>query len=146
MTIKKVYTEVFSLLETNKNKKIETLLPQLIEMMESKQSPKNFITNEKGEVTHILCYYHKLFESVVHYGSKKHSSSGFNSMCKLGVNQWTKQQRLFKTGEQSILDDIVSGTLSVDEIQKERETLETIRKMIEPRKDGHGFKTIEDIK
>ncbi len=146
MTIKKVYIDVFAFLETNKNKKIETILPELIKMMKSKQSPKNFLTNEEGVVTHLFCYYHKMWESVEYYGSKKHSSSGFNSMCKLGVNQWTKQQRLFKNGEQSLLDDIVLGTLSVDEVQKSRETLELIRKEIEPRKDNHGFKTIEDIK
>lgn len=143
--IKKVYTEVFELLKTNENKKVSTLLPQLLELMESKQQSKCFITDNENNTTYVFCYYHKKWESIEHYGTKKHSKSGFNRMCKEGVNQWTKQQRLSKLGHESLVDDMIAGTLSVDDAQEEKETLELMRKEIKPRLDGHGFDNLEDI-
>lgn len=143
MTIKKVYSELFEVLEANQNKKVETILPQLLELMSAKTSNKNFVTDDKGQVTHIYCYYHKKWESVEHYGLKKSSPSGYNSMCKEGVNQWTKQQRDFKKGQENLLTQLSSGELSTDKLQDELVKLEEKRKEIVPRKDGHGSDEIE---
>lgn len=146
MTIKKVYTEIFDLLNSNKNKKVNDLLPQIMEIVESKQQSKTFLMNDKKEATHVFCYYHKKWESVEHFGKKKHSSSGYNSMCKEGVNQWTKQQRLYKLGCESLMDEVINGTLAPSKIQEEKEKLEDKKSQIVPRKDKHGFTKEEDIK
>lgn len=144
--IKKAYVDLIELLEANKNKKVETLLPQILELATAKQASKNFLTNDKGEVTHIFCYYHKKWEEVKHYGKKKHSASGYNSMCKEGVNMWTKQQRQYKTGMEDLVDQIAEGTLSADMVQEAKEELHYEKNEIVRRKDGHGFDTQEDIK
>ena len=146
MAIKKAYVDLVELLQANKNKKVETLLPQILELATAKQAAKNFLTNDKGETTHIYCYYHKKWEEVKHYGKKKHSASGYNSMCKIGVNQWTKQQRLYKVGMESLVDEIADGTLSADMVQEEKEKLHEERSKIVPREDEHGFDNLDDIK
>lgn len=138
MTIKKVYAELFELLQANENKKVSTLMPQLQELMATKSATKSFIKNEAGEVTHVFCYYHKLWEPVEFYGKKASTPSGYNSMCKEGVNQWTKQQRDYKKGESQLLADIASGKVSPDAIQDNMSKLEADRKSIKPREDGIG--------
>jgi hypothetical protein len=138
MTVKKVYAELYAFLEANKNKKVDTLMPEIMKMVESKQAAKNFITNEAGEVTHIFCYYHKKWEPVSEYGSKKHSPSGYNSMCKIGVNQWTKQQRDAKAAELRLLDDVAKGVLAPTDIDAKRLEIVAMKDAIIPREDGIG--------
>lgn len=144
MAIKKTYQELVEFLEANRNKKVDTILDEIKEMTSAKQNSKNFITDEAGKVTHIFCYYHKLWEPLedVEYGSKKNSSTGFNSMCKEGVNQWTKQQREFKQKDSELLTLVASGEVSPDEIAKYKEQYEQERKMIIPRSDGIGQETV----
>lgn len=140
MTVKKVYVELVTFLESNKNKKIETLMPQILELVSSKQATKNFITDENGNVTHIFCYYHKKWEklSECEYGTKKHSPSGYNSMCKEGVNQWTKQQRDAKKAESELLQKLIDKTLTPEDIDAERQKIQVEKDQIIPRKDGLG--------
>lgn len=138
MTVKKVYEEVVAFLEANKNKKVETIMPQLMVLVTSKQAQKNFITDEEGRVTHIFCYYHKMWEPVSEYGSKKHSPSGYNSMCKIGVNQWTKQQRESKQAESKMLDDLSKGLLSPTDIDAKRLEIQVHKDRIVAREDGIG--------
>lgn len=148
MNTKKVYVELVDLLEANKDKKISTILEQIYELTTSKQVSSTFLKDKSGKVTHIYCYYHKKFEplSEVEYGAKKHSTTGFNSMCKEGVNQWTKQQRVAKQKEAELLDKVISKEISPDGIQEEKIKIEQERKSIIPREDGIGFDSLEDIK
>lgn len=147
MTIKKTYQELVSFLEQNKNKKVETILDEIRAMTSSKQNSKNFIVDESGQVTHVFCYYHKLWEPVdlVPYGSKKNSATGLNSMCKEGVNNWTKQQREYKQNRANLLTLVSAGEISVDQIaDKEKEYKEEKNKII-PRSDNIGYKSLEEI-
>lgn len=130
--IKKVYVDVVEFLQANEGKKVSTLMPELLEMMSSKVASKTFKTDEHGNVTHIFCYYHKEWEPVELYGTKKHSSTGYNTMCKIGVNQWTKQQREAKQAKEGLLDKVASGEVSPDELQQELEAIEQNRLRIKP--------------
>ena len=145
--IKKVYVELVELLESNQNKKVSSIMDQVLELATTKQSSKNFLTNDDGEVTHIFCYYHKKWEplSEVEFGTKKHSASGYNSMCKEGVNQWSKQNRDAKKAEAELLDRVASGELAPDDIQSAREQIQTEKSKIVPREDGIGFDSIDEL-
>jgi len=138
--IKKVFAELYTLLEDNKDMKVKALLPQIMEIVTAKQMAKTFRLNEAGEVTHVYCWYHKMWEdiSVAEYGSKPKTASALNSMCKEGVNQWTKQQRDYKKGKEDILDKLTKGTMTPDQIQAELVELEKVKDVIVPRKDNHG--------
>ena len=138
MTIKKQYEAIYALLEENQNRKVSTIMPQLVEMMTAKQAQRNFVTNEEGEVTHIFCYYHKKWESVEHYGLKKSSASGFNSMCKEGVNQWTKQNKAKKAIDAKVLELVVSGEIEASQIDETKHAMLQELEVIIPRADGHG--------
>lgn len=127
--IKKVYAELVELLEANKDKKVSTILEQVYAVAGAKQNAKNFKVDANGKVTHVFCYYHKEWEALseVDYGVKKHSASGYNSMCKIGVNQWTKQQREAKKAESELLGLVASGQLSPDKIADEQARIEAKR-------------------
>lgn len=137
--VKKVYLPLIELLESNQTKKISSLMPQIMEIVGSKQQTTTVRRNDDGEVTHVFCYYHKKWEdiTVAEYSQKK-TSSGLNTMCKEGQNQWSKQQREFKKGKEEILTCVIAGTLSSDHVEEEMEQLENDRKAIHPREDGHG--------
>jgi len=145
--IKKVYVELVELLESNQNKKVSSIMDQVLELATTKQSTKNFLTNDNGEVTHVFCYYHKKWEPLaeVEFGKKKHSASGFNSMCKEGVNQWSKQNRDAKKAEAELLDKVASGELAPDDIQSAREQIQAEKSKIVPREDGIGFDSIDEL-
>lgn len=144
--IKKVYAELFSFLEANQDAKIKTLMPQIIEMVGSKQMSQTYKTDAQGNVTHVFCYYHKKWEDVskVEYGSKAGAKTKLNSMCKEGVNQWTKQQRDLKKAKADILVNVANGKLNPDQIQAELIKAEEDSKKIVPREDGHGFDELND--
>lgn len=134
MSIKKQYEEIVALLEANKNKKVSTVLPQILELCSAKQQSKTFKLNEEGQVTHVFCYYHKQWEDVseCEYGTKKSSASGLNSMCKVGYNQWSKQQRDYKKAKEQLLEDVASGAVPGDEVQARLLELEVNKSAIVP--------------
>lgn len=142
--VKKVYQPLVELLEANKGKKVATLLPEILELVQSKQIQKSYKTDEEGNVTHIFCYYHKQWEPLADcdYGSKKNTATGLNTMCKEGLSNWTKQQREYRKGKESILDLVASGQLAPTEVETELTKLEDARLAIHPRADGIGYDSI----
>jgi len=113
--IKAQYKAINALLEANKGKSLTVkLMAELTVLMSSKVVSKSHISDDNGNVVAVFCYYHKKWELVEHieYGSKASTKSGLNTMCKVGVNQWTKQQKEFKSEQTQILADIVNGDLS----------------------------------
>ncbi len=143
-SIKVAFKDLYTILEANKNKKVSTILPELIELM-SKQGNSSglantFIKDDEGNVTHVFCYYHKLWEDVTiaEYGSKKGTSTGLNSMCKEGVSNWTKQQRAKKAGESGLLAKLSSGEITIEDLPAEEARLAEEAKAIKPRADDHG--------
>jgi hypothetical protein len=142
--VKKQFEELYTLLVDNKNKKVSTVLPQLIELMAKKNNAsgkaQTFIKDEDGNVTHVYCYYHKKWEdvTVAEYGSKKGTATGLNTMCKEGVSNWTKQQRAKKQAEAELITKVVNGELLPEDLKSVQDQLIEDSKIIVPRADGHG--------
>lgn len=149
--IKKAYVELVELLEANSNKKVSTIMPQILELVTKASNGgseigKTFYKVEDNVVA-IYCYYHKKWEplSDVDYGTKKSSASGFSSMCKEGVSRWTKQQRVSKKEEGELLDKLLSGELSQDDLGHAKKEINDKRAVVVPRLDGIGYETLEEL-
>lgn len=144
-TIKKGFVEVYNILIANEDKNVSEILDQLIPIFESKQRDKNHRYNEDGDLE-IFCYYHKEWELVsqVEYGKKANTATGLNSMCKVGTNQWTKQQREFKSARASLLDEVANGNLAIEDINDEIEKLEEEKDRIVTLFDHHFDEALQD--
>ncbi len=153
MTIKKAYVQIIELLEANSNKKVSTILDQVKELCESKNSGGSdigttFIKNDQDETIAIFCYYFKKWMSVedVEFGRKANTASGYNTMCKEGVRLWTKQQRVAKLAKEQLLDDIVEQVITVEELPEQQAIIEAKRKLIaEAEEPLLHFDTAEEI-
>lgn len=131
-TIKKDYQELVSFLETNKNKKVETILEKVREMCSSKNET-TFRKDDEGNVTHVFCYYHKVWEDVsqIEYGKKaSNKSTGLNTMCKVGLNAWSKQQRVAQKEKNELLTKMAKGEVTQEEFNLELEAIEVRRQTI----------------
>tara|TARA_R110001632_G_scaffold178976_4_gene298791 strand:+ start:1284 stop:1772 length:489 start_codon:yes stop_codon:yes gene_type:complete len=128
-TIKKDYQAIIAFLEANKNKHVKTILEELKGMCTKKTNDKTFELDEDGNVLRVFCYYHKCWEDVdtYTYGPKKNTASGLNTMCKEGVSQWTKQQRVAKQSKELLLTKLGTGELEIDDLAAEQELIERTR-------------------
>ena len=149
--IKKQYIEIAEILEANSNKKVSTILPQLLELMTKANTSGNngstVLRGEEGEVIAIYCYYHKAWERVSHaeYGLKANTASGYNTMCKQGLSAWSKQQRAKKAAESQLLADLTSRLITTEQLpQAQLEILEATKAIV-PRDDNEAFATAEEV-
>jgi hypothetical protein len=142
--VKKVYLPLIELLENNQNKKVSTLLPEILELVQSKQVSRSYKTDENGCLTHVFCYYHKLWEPVndVEFGSKRNTATGLNTMCKEGLSNWTKQQREYRRAKENILDKVANGTIAPQDIDTRLAELEKAKQVVHPRLDGIGYDAV----
>jgi hypothetical protein len=138
--VKAQYQELVNLLEANKNKKVSTILPQIMELVTTKQKSRTFIKDDEGNILAIYCYYHKRWERLdeCEYGKKASSSHGYNTMCKEGTSQWTKQQREAKKAKEQLLTQLANGEITQDELTSLMDEIEEQRTRIIPREDGLG--------
>ena len=129
MTIKKAYKEIIELLEANTNKKVASILEEAKELASAKKANTTFKTNDKGEVTEIFCYYHKRWEKLSEhaYGVKANTATGFNTMCKMGVSHWTKQNRRAKKDREMLLKQVAVGEVPAEEINEHMRKIEEKR-------------------
>jgi len=132
MTIKKAFLPINAVLLANEDKKVKTIMDELVELMSAKGAGGGATAihrNEAGDVVGIMDYYFKVWLPVdyVEFGAKANSASGLNTMCKLGVSLWTKQQRDFKKGKEELLDRVASGDVLPTEIQEHLDALEEAR-------------------
>ena len=130
MAIKKDYQLIVEFLEANQNKKVATILEQLREMC-SQSNTVTFKKDADGNVTEVFCYYHKRWELVSEqeYGKKaSNKATGLNTMCKVGYNQWTKQQSMAKKAKEQLLSRVAAGE-ELD-IGAELELIEAQRQLI----------------
>jgi hypothetical protein len=135
MTIKKAFLPINALLLANADKKVKTIMDDLVEIMSAKGAGGGAATihrNEAGDVVGILDWYFKVWLPVdfVEFGAKANSASGLNTFCKLGVSLWTKQQRDFKKGKEDLLDEVAAGNVQPTEIQAHLDALEEARAFI----------------
>lgn len=150
MTIKKQYVDIVAFLEENKNKQVKTILQDIIDMTEAKVQTRTFVKDADGNVLAIYCYYHKQWEltSEVEYGNKKSSSTGLNTMCKLGVRGWTKQQSLLKKLDVDLLAEVIAGELATEDIAEQKETqTKAIKEQcaIDFEHDSEMYTTLEEV-
>ncbi len=149
--IKKDFVSIVELLKNNENKKVSTILDQVLASCEKKwaggSNGSTLFKDSDGKVIAVFCYYHKKWELVsqVEYGSKANTASGLNTMCKEGVSNWTKQQRVAKTKQSEILADVAKGVVEASSINDLIAEVEVERNKIVDREDGHGFVTEEDV-
>jgi hypothetical protein len=134
--IRKPFADLVALLEANKDKKVASILDAVKELCESKKKDSTIRKDVNGNITHIFCYYHKEWEEVKHYGAKISSHSGYNTMCKIGVNEWTRRQNDMKKAKEAVLTKVASGALKPDQIQAELEKIEKMNNVIIPRAES----------
>lgn len=150
MAIKKAFEPIVAFLTENQNKQVKSILPQLTELCSAKSAGGTATTvhrNEAGEVTHIFDYYFKLWLPVSHveFGKKEGSASGFNTMCKEGVSNWSKQQREYKAAKEALLDQVAKGEVAPADIGAKLKALEAKRTTVLPYSvPGIGAAELED--
>lgn len=151
MNVKKQFADIIAVLEANPNKKVSSVMDEILALCSKKSNGgsngSTLYKNADGKVVAVFCYYHKKWELVAdcEYGSKANTASGLNTMCKEGVSNWTKQQRLSKQAKAELLDKVAKGEVVVDNITAELERIDESTKAVVDREDGHGFATIEDL-
>lgn len=155
-TIKKTFQAVHDVLLANQTSTVADVMDQILPLMSAKSrgaatgtQTRTFLKTAEGEVVAILDYYFKRWMPLVgplavDFGTKKGSTTGFNSMCKNGLSNWTKQQAEAKKALEQILADVESGELEAADISSRREVIEAERKQIAA--TDLGFETLDEVK
>lgn len=145
MAIKKAFVDLIKFLEDNSASKVKTIMPTVIELCSAKSGggkggAQTFLKNAAGEVTHIFCYYHKMWEEVQPdmFGTKSTSPTGLSNMCKEGTSHWTKQFREAKKESEALLDKVSTGEIDPTDIKGLKADIEANRAVVIPREDGNG--------
>lgn len=148
--VKKAFQPVVEFLQENKDSKVKTVLDDVIEMCKAKSAGGVATAShrdENGDVVAIRCNYYGLWFPTSHvaFGRKEGSNTGFNSMCKEGANNFSKQQRQYKQARENLLDQVAAGELKPEQIPAEQEKLEAARKEPIPFSvPGMGWESLED--
>lgn len=147
MNIKKPYVEIVDFLKANENKKVSSILEEILLMAESKKTASTVLMDSEENVIAIFCWYHKQWEVVsdVPYGSKANTKTGLNTMCKVGVSKWTKQQRDAKEAKANILDGVANGDIDAADIKIKLAEVEDIRNTIDETDMPQGFANEADL-
>lgn len=128
-------TTVLTILKENENKKVSSIIEMIEALQESTKSERSttYIMDSNNEVFAIYCYYHKQWEIVseTEYGNKKSSKTGLNTMCKLGTNNWTKQQKNAKEEKSNLLEQLIEGKLTREDAEKSQLEIEQRRVSID---------------
>jgi len=129
MTIKKSYADIVEFLQANENKKVSSIMEEVLLMAESKKQSTTSLFNDDGSVFAIFCYYHKQWEIVedVPYGSKANTATKLNTMCKVGNAKWTKKQRDAKNALTNLIDEVANGSIKPADIGDHKADIEHTR-------------------
>lgn len=113
-------------------------MDQLTEIMSKADDGPKYRYDTDGRLE-IFCYYHKEWEHVdqVPYGKKTTTPHGYNTMCKIGVNMWTKQYKEFKEAEGTILGMVERKEITYDQIPEKRAEFAAKRNEIVPLEVTH---------
>ena len=146
--VKKVFQPLVDFLIHNKGKKVSTILNDIIKMTAAKVQTKTSITDEDGNVIAIFCYYHKQWERLdeVEYGRKASSSTGYNTMCKIGVSKWTKQQRAIKAVGSKLISMLENGEIEPNDLADVKEALLKEAKQVDDSDKPKGYATEEEAR
>lgn len=144
---KKMFVELVTFLNNNKDKKVVDVWSQIEELTMSKKQEETILYDKDGKVTHIYCYYHKQWEDVtsVDYGKKASSKSGLNTMCKIGTNLWTKQQSNASKAKEEVLTGVQNGSIKPIDIKTRLDEVEATRNSIDKTNMPKGTKDLPKI-
>lgn len=147
--VKKAFQPIINLLQANLDEKVSDVIEQVIELTAAKSragGAQTFHRDEDGNVVAIFDYYFKKWMPLSHieFGKKANSASGYNTMCKEGVSNWTKQQREFKSGQTQLLEELMESAITQEEAQERNAALEEAKNRIVPHSTGIGFETLEE--
>lgn len=147
MNIKKPYVEVVEFIMANENKKVSSIIGEILLMCESKKQDSTVIKDSDGNIIAIFCWYHKQWELVkdVPYGAKANSTTGLNTMCKVGVSKWTKAQRDAKQALAELLTKVGKGEVEPTDIVKLQQDIEAKRLTIDETDKPIGFASEEEV-
>lgn len=147
MTIKKAYIEIVDLLIANKDKKVSSILDQVTELASAQRASAETtsIRNLKGIVVAIRDAYSNRWcaivgEKAVEFGIKANTSTGYNPMTKLALNQHNKQQREAKQAGADLLGEVAAGNVQPTEIEGALAKIEETRTASVDLKEGFGSK------
>lgn len=109
--IRKAQLDVYSFLNANRDKTIDQVFDQLVELLANKKVQVNTLYYPTGELKAQWCYYHKCWElfSIHSYGTKP-GKTGYNCMCKEGNKFWTRQNTEFKKSDLALLKRCVKDS------------------------------------
>lgn len=142
-------SKVLTILEDNSNKKVSSIIELIKELEEVKSMrQKTYIMTKENEPFAIFCYYHKHWELVdeTEYGLKSSSKTGLNTMCKLGTNKWTKQQKDAKKQEAELLQKVIDQSCTIEEAETLKQDIETNRQVIDNESSvGYTFEEITEL-
>lgn len=149
MAIKKMFSAIVDLLEANVDKKVSSVIEQVIKLAEAKTGGGGGVSAfhvVEDVVVAVRCSYHKLFfdPRVVDFGAKTSSATGLSSMSKDGTAKWNAQYKTAKEAEAGLLTRLTNGEIEVADIGTEQEAIATERALIVPLEDGYGFATLEE--
>jgi len=147
MSIKKPYVELVAFLENNSDAKVGSIIEEIKSMVEAKVKTSTLHYDEDGNLIAIYCYYHKQWELIfdVEYGAKANTKTGYNNMCKIGCNQWYKQQRDAKKSKEKLLADLMEGIVTTDDAKSTQEDIEHVRTSLVTDEMPQGFSSIEEL-
>jgi len=132
MSVKKAYANLIEFLKVNEDKKVKTILDEVVTMCSAKSAGSSATTvhrDEAGIVTHIRCGYFKQWLPISHveFGAKAGSASGFSPMSKEGTSLWSKQQREAKKSKEDLLQGVASGEVEASDLANRLEQIEETR-------------------
>ena len=139
---------VISILNENSNKKVSSII-NIIEELKVEVKiirEKKYLLDSENKPFAIFCYYHKQWEliSETEYGTKSSSKTGLNTMCKLGTNKWTKQQKTATKEKGELLIKLMDNEITQDEIKELNDGIEERKTLIDL--EGSIGYTFEEIK
>jgi len=128
MTKQKLHETVLALCVTHKAPKaLSDALSDLTKPKVGGSSDVNDYTvfDKDGNVTHIFCTYHKLWEPVSKDGEDEDgeditvtlfkvndkTKNGFERECIEGTTSWREQSKVFKTTNDSVVSDLLEGAI-----------------------------------
>lgn len=154
--LKKSMVALYTILTENANRKVSSIMAEIEPFFYAKASgagtgvphEQATLKDADGNVVAIRCYYFKRWmplvgDLAVEVGSKANSATGLNTMCKEGVNLWTKQNRDAKTALDNLLKRVEAGEVSPTGISDEKAKIEEDRKHIA--ETDKGFASLDEV-
>ena len=148
--IKQQYVSIIEFLQANQDKKVKTILPELIEQCGVQRTRNSDVTLYDGDMLiAVFCGYHKKWELVseIEYGIKAGTKTGLNSLCKEGNKHQAAQSRKYSEEAAKLADAMMNGELSIEDAKEEKKKLEEAKVAVIEHSSGttFSFDTKEEV-